>query len=135
MYNRIKPEGTSPIEFKSLPDIFSIYKTDFKPSVVKNVELDHYLETQLSEEAELCRKILVQSCDSDCGQLRKDVTTDGHSRVQLYRGFSKFMYEDLSLLDSVKGLSKKQLKKIASRVSFEMIKVCINLSFDFFNEQ
>lgn len=122
MYAQLKPEDSFPVEFQSLPDIFSIYQTDFKRDVVDSIELNHYLNTQLSEEAELCRKILVQSCDTDCGQLRKDVNTVGHPRVQLYRGFSKFMLEDLALLDSVKDFSRKQLKKTASKVSFEMIK-------------
>lgn len=132
LYQQVKPVDKDPIEFQSLPEMFSIYETNFKSNLIDSVQLSHYLNTQISEEAETCRKILVKSCDTDCGQLRKDINTPGHSRVQLYRGFSKFMYEDLVFLDSVKDYSKKQLKKIASKVSFEMIKVCLIDSFYMF---
>jgi len=123
LYQLIKPKGFCPIRFQSLPQLFSISETNFNLSYVESTQLVYHLQTKITEESDICRKILVRSCDTDCGQLRKDIRTPGHPRVQLYRGFSKFMLEDLALLPTVNNLSKKKLKKIAEKVSFEMIKV------------
>lgn len=120
MYLTLKTDDLDPIRFSSLVDIFSL-KNKFDKTLV-DVELKHYLDTKVDEEAELCRKILETSCDTDCGQLAKDIKTSNHPRLFLYRGFSRFMTEDLAFHPISKG-SRKQFKRIVSKVAFEMIKV------------
>lgn len=106
--------------FRSLVDLFD--PDDFDVSLVNDVVLPHHLKTKLVDKLELCRKILMKLCDLDCGELQRDIDTAGHPRLALYRGFSKFMTEDLSQHPNVADLSRKQFKKTVLRVSFEMIK-------------
>lgn len=122
LYLSIKPVDSNPIKFCSLPDIFNLKNSKFEEFLVEDVELGHYLGTEIDAESETCRKILVSTCDTDCGQLRQDITTPGHSRLALFRGFSKFMTEDLVHHPKVSKMSRKQYKKIVSKVAFEMIK-------------
>lgn len=108
------------IGFRSLVDLFD--PEEFDESLVDQVELPHHLKTNLVAKLELCRKILMKLCDLDCGELQRDIDTPGHPRLALYRGFLKFMTEDLAQHPSVTDLSRKQFKKVVLRVSFEMIK-------------
>ena len=118
-------EGPSELDdcnkFCSLPEIFNL-KASFNCEIVEHVELGHYLDTELDAESELCRKILMNSCDTDNGKLAAEVKTPGHPRLSLYRGFSKFMTEDLQFHPKVGSWTRKKFKKIASQVAFEMIK-------------
>lgn len=127
LYKKLNPKGDELIRFRSLKDIFSLDKYPLDPSVVENVPLNHYLGTQIEEASDLCRKLLVHSCDTDSGELRKNVTTEGHPRLYLYRGFSRFMEEDLVDHPFTKDLSRKGYKKTISKIAFEMIKVCYSI--------
>lgn len=124
LYATLKTEYTDedPIQFNSLVDIFSLKLAAFDRSLINNVELEHYLDTKVDEEAEDCRKILVASCDTDCGKLEKDINTPHHPRLHLFRGFSCFMTEDLQGHPIVQKVSRKKYKKIIGKVAFEMIK-------------
>lgn len=84
--------------------------------MVENVELGHYLGTEIDPQSEICRKILVTSCDTDCGKLRQDITTKGHPRLALFRGFSKFMTEDLALHPNVAGMARKSLRRLLRKL-------------------
>ncbi|KAK6205098.1 putative spore wall maturation protein [Scheffersomyces amazonensis] len=110
------------IKFSSLPDIFSLRTSEFNEDIVADVELEHHLGTCIDKESETCRKILVTACDTDDGQLKKDINTPEHSRLYLFRGFSKFMTEDLELHPKVAKMSRKKFKKLVAKVAFEMIK-------------
>lgn len=120
MYKRIKPADSSPIKFCSLPEIFKFSKE--LPAMVENVDLGHFLGTEIDPESEVCRKILMSSCDTDNGKLREDIKTPGHARLYLFRGFSKFMTEDLQFHPKVGKMTRKKFKKIVSQVAHEMIK-------------
>ncbi|RLV95453.1 Spore wall maturation protein DIT1 [Spathaspora sp. JA1] len=122
LYEKLKPADWNPIKFCSLPEIFRLKSSNFEEGLVSDVELEHHLGTELDHESETCRKILVTSCDTDAGKLRRDITTEGHPRLALFRGFSKFMTEDLALHPNVSNMSKKKYKKIVAGVAFEMIK-------------
>ncbi|EMG48580.1 hypothetical protein G210_0817 [Candida maltosa Xu316] len=122
LYANLKPKNANPIRFCSLPEIFQLANSNFNNSLVADVELGHYLGTEIDSQSETCRKILVTSCDTDCGKLRQDITTKGHPRLALFRGFSKFMTEDLALHPKVSGMARKKFKKIVAKVAFEMIK-------------
>ncbi|KAF6066909.1 Pyoverdine/dityrosine biosynthesis family protein [Candida albicans] len=104
-------------------EIFKCFgNSGFDVGWVENVTLGHHLHTEIDEQSEFCRKILVSSCDTDCGKLRQDITTTGHPRLSLFRGFSKFMTEDLALHPTTSHLTRKKFKKIVAKIAFEMIK-------------
>lgn len=107
------------ISFKSLVDIFNPDDFDLDMGAI---ELPHYLETTLDARSELCRQIMMKSCDTDYGKLRREITTPNHPRLALFRGFSRFMLEDLIVHPRVSNMTKTKMKKVASKVAFEMIK-------------
>ncbi|CCH43697.1 Spore wall maturation protein DIT1 [Wickerhamomyces ciferrii] len=111
------------IGFVSLKDLF--FKEDaeaFNEELIKDVQLPHYTGSKICEDAELSRRLLIAGCDTDAGKLREDVNTPDHPRLHLYRGFMRFMLEDLALHPVCKKMSKRNFKKTVSRVAFEMIK-------------
>ncbi|CAH6722115.1 spore wall maturation protein Dit1p [[Candida] jaroonii] len=110
------------IRFASLTDIFSIHDTYVKVPDLSDIQVPHHVETEIDYESEICRKLLTASCDTDSGQLKNDVNTPNHPRLALYRGFAKFMEEDLATHPTILKSSKKKHKKIVSKVAFEMIK-------------
>ena len=74
LYQNLKPKET--LTFCSLPEIFKCFgNSGFDVGWVENVTLGHHLHTEIDEQSEFCRKILVSSCDTDCGKLRQDITT------------------------------------------------------------
>lgn len=110
------------IGFVSLKDIFFHKGLPLTPVLVEEVELCHYTGSKICEQSELSRKILMASCDTDAGKLRRDVEQEDHPRLHLYRGFTRFMCEDLQFNPVCSALSKRGFKKTVSRVAFEMIK-------------
>ncbi|CUM68130.1 uncharacterized protein PRCAT00005847001 [Priceomyces carsonii] len=126
LYSSLDPQNVDEvIKFASLKDIFNFQQFPMKKELVEHVHLEHYLSTKLDDYSELCRKVLVHSCDTDSGKLREDVNTKDHPRLFLYRGFSKFMTEDLASHPVTVKLTRKKFRKVVSRIAFEMIKVCI----------
>lgn len=87
------------------------------------MEIQHYLETDLESQAEVCRKIMMASCSTDDRILRKLIEQQDPNKLALYRGFSKFMEEDLALIPMLKSFSRNAKKKLCGKVAFEMIKV------------
>lgn len=111
------------IEFCGLKDLFfGNNNNNFQPEWVSNIFLPHYTGSTICPISELSRKILMQGCDTDNGKLKNQIHIPDHPRLHLYRGFSKFMTEDLSLLSFFSSMSKKQFKKTVAKVAFEMIK-------------
>lgn len=110
------------IGFVSLKDLFFGNGLDCLPKFVETEDLPHYTGTKICEDSELSRKLLMAGCDTDAGKLRRDIDTPNHPRLNLYRGFWRFMKEDLSVNNFCQTLSKKAFKKTVSTVAFEMIK-------------
>lgn len=124
MYQAISQRrgGKDRIGFRSLIDLFNlkhgmgaITKTLYVP------QLPSYIPTKRTAEAELSRQILHQGFKTDEAILRSRIVSKQHSALKLYRGFSRFMQEDLRVNGYTKGLSRSKLKKLSSKVSFEMI--------------
>ncbi len=116
------------IGFYSLRDLFfhnPAIRDSFEPKMVENVEVPHFINTKLTDAAELSRKILIAGCQINPEALRAKIDGHDQSILALYRGFSKFMLEDLSKHPSTADLSKKQCKKLSSKIAFEMISVCL----------
>jgi pyoverdine/dityrosine biosynthesis protein Dit1 len=117
--------GRERIVFRGLVDLFDVgaedatildEKLDLKP-------INHFIKTTSTTEAELCRKILMAGCESEREGVRSRIEGNDHAIISLYRGFSKFMLEDLSLHPATASLSKSQRRKLSSKVAFEMIMV------------
>ncbi|KAH3900300.1 related to Spore wall maturation protein DIT1 [Saccharomycodes ludwigii] len=124
LYKTCAVPGIDAIGFCGLKELFFEGDTSlkFNEEWVAEITLPHYTGSKICQGSELCRKILMKGCDTDDGRLREQILIPDHPRLHLYRGFSKFMIEDLRLLSHFKGASNKTYKKTACKVSFEMIK-------------
>ncbi|WPK24611.1 hypothetical protein PUMCH_001890 [Australozyma saopauloensis] len=122
IYDRVRPQGFDGLFFKGLNDCFESHCKAEISNVLDGIEVDHYLETKLDRETELNRKILMLGCDDSAELIREQIQTPGHPRLYLYRGFNKFMKEDLMSTPAAKLSSQKRFKKMVSNVSFEMIR-------------
>lgn len=123
MYEAITSEGC--IEFNSLPQLFTSRLRKFEDRYTHHVHLPHYLNTVIDHQSETCRKILMSGCSTDPSVLRSLIDNSDPAKLALYRGFSKFMLEDLALHPIALNSSKKFCRKLSARVAFEMIKVCL----------
>ena len=123
MYNAISQRrgGKDRIGFKSLIDLFNLKHGMAIKNLVHFPRLPVYVSTQRTDEAELSRQMLDQGFKTDEAILRSRIESKQHSALKLYRGFSRFMQEDLRTNRYTKGLSRSQLKKLSCKVAFEMI--------------
>lgn len=120
LYRQISKENT--IGFRSLPELFTSSLGQFDQSYTSKVALPHYLNTEIKAEAEVCREILMCGCSTDPAILRGMIDANDPAKIALYRGFSKFMLEDLAEQPATFSLGNKARRKLASKVAFEMIK-------------
>lgn len=110
------------LDFMALPDIFSSKLHEFDRSYIKHIKLPHHLNTEIEDEAEVCREIMMASCHTDDSILRALIDNQDPIKLALYRGFRKFMEEDLAMNPVIKGSSRKAKKNLCGKVAFEMIK-------------
>ncbi|CCD22581.1 Dit1p NDAI_0A04240 [Naumovozyma dairenensis CBS 421] len=124
LYANIATPGTDYIGFCGLNDIFfdGVTQELFNSKWVEDVKIEHYTGSKICPTSDLSRQILMKACDTDDGHLRRDIATDGHPRLHLYRGFSRFMMEDLKMLSHFKDSSRKGFKKTISKIAFNMIR-------------
>lgn len=124
MYNAISQRRgcKDRIGFKSLIDLLNL---KHGMAAIKNVlcfpQLPSYISTKRTDEADFSRQILDYGFKTDEAVLRSRIESKHHSALKLYRGFSRFMQEDLRINRYTKGLSRSQLKKLSFKVSFEMM--------------
>lgn len=127
MRDAIFGSETNKIGFLSLADLFFGDKTSTAlvqdSWVVATSPVESPITTSHTAEADLCRTLLMASCGVDGTALRNQIEKEDKASLALYRGFSKFMLEDLAQIQSVSQLSKSKRKKLASKVAFEMLKV------------
>lgn len=113
------------VTFCSLVDMFNLEANGIsgnqKVAELGMPDLDHHIATALKDDAELCRRILMAGCQPSTAGLRARIGSQEASILALYRGFSRFMLEDLDLHPLTQSLSRSQRKKLATKVSFEMI--------------
>ncbi|KAI1384202.1 Pyoverdine/dityrosine biosynthesis protein-domain-containing protein [Hypoxylon trugodes] len=114
------------VGFKSLMDLFEIarYKRQSKLAQIAKLdipEIEHNVETQVTMEAEFCRRLLMAGCQSQRSSLRARINLQDPAILALYRGFSRFMLEDLELHPFTQAMSRSKQKKLSSKVAFEMI--------------
>jgi pyoverdine/dityrosine biosynthesis protein Dit1 len=118
-------EGPVPaLQFKGLRDIFMSNPdsfSSFRQSWLISIDVPHPVETIRTDASELCRKLLLGVSQADRGFVRKCIEEQEPHALQLYRGQTRFMLEDLTMHPSVVRLSNKQKKKTAAIVAQEMI--------------
>ncbi|CDO93027.1 unnamed protein product [Kluyveromyces dobzhanskii CBS 2104] len=124
LYESLAQRENDAIGFAGLKDLFFEGKSSesFDPRWVEEMNLPHYTGTKICPNSELSRQILMKGCDTENGRLKKQLSIPDHPRLHLFRGFSKFMTEDLCLLPFFEGVSRKGFKKTVAKVAFEMIK-------------
>lgn len=126
MYYRMKSSNqcNGNIQFTSLTEIF--FGNDevtglFQEKWVEKDELTHPIDSERSENAELCRKLMMALGQNDKTILRSLISSQDPSTLGLYRGLSRFMLDDLAQSRAFAGLSMSKRKKISSSVASEMI--------------
>ncbi|KAJ3141971.1 Dityrosine transporter 1 [Irineochytrium annulatum] len=88
---------------------------------IDSVDLKYHLGSKISDSANDTRRILQLLFGSDDAQLHKKVKEDPHVN-SLFRGFSKFLFEDLQGQEALQKLpSKKQRKELCSKLAYGMI--------------
>lgn len=122
VYEKFRPDGFDGIHFRGLNDCFKSSAKSLVMPFLEEVPIDHHLDTVIDDETDINRKVLMLGCDDNADLLREQIRTPGHSRLYLYRGFNKFMSEDLIGTAKAKELSGKKYKKLVSNVSYEMIR-------------
>lgn len=124
LYEKNANENVDAIGFVGLNELLFTGPTadKFDPDWVKDAELPHYTGTKIDAFSEVSRGILMKGCDTDDGRLKEQLKIEGHPRLNLYRGFSRFMTEDLILLPYFQSMSRKAFKKTISKIAFTMIK-------------
>lgn len=122
MKDNLFGEESYKVEFVALPDLFLLNDKEIIPPTETGVEIPNLLETSHSTEADVCRKLLVAGTGIDGAPLRNKIEGGDKATVALYRGFSRFMFEDLSFNPVMSSMSKKKRKNLACKIAFEMIK-------------
>ncbi|KAK1599728.1 pyoverdine/dityrosine biosynthesis protein [Colletotrichum navitas] len=119
--------NTDRVGFRSLVDLFELdrAKSQYKLSAIQtqlNIpNIEHHVETRLTVEAELCRQILMAGCQPQESAVRAKIKSQDAAILALYRGFSRFMLEDLELHPHTQQMTRSQRKKLSTKVAFEMI--------------
>jgi len=115
----------SPISFKNLHNLFLDDRALlplFQESYISACQLKHFVDTELNPQDEKCRKLLMLSAQSDANNIVACIKSKyENSLTSLFRGFSKFMFEDLAHHPVTEHLSKSQRKKLSEKIAFEMI--------------
>lgn len=121
------------VQFRSLVDLFSLHQSELSvPRTGSNSAmadrlcippLEHHVPTSVTEEAELCRRILMAGCQPQRSGVRSLIESRDAAVLALYRGFSRFMLEDLELHPFMEKMSRSKQKKVSCEVAFEMILV------------
>lgn len=124
LYQKIATPGVDSVGFVGLKELFFQKDSvaDFDEDMIAEMDLPHYTGSKICEISELSRKILMKGFDTDDGRLKRQIQIPNHPRLHLFRGFSRFMIDDLSHLPHFKDVSRKSFKKVVSKVAFEMIK-------------
>ncbi|RKP32771.1 hypothetical protein METBISCDRAFT_21040 [Metschnikowia bicuspidata] len=122
IYHRVRPEGFNHLFFKGLNECFESRTKGDIAKVLLDIQVDHYLPTKLDRETEVNRKILMLGCDDSADLIKEQIRTPGHPRLYLFRGFNKFMQEDLANTPIAQEVSSKKFKKTVAGVAYEMIR-------------
>lgn len=127
LYKERYPTENGPIPamcFKGLQDIFAVGSDSLqtlKESWIATKPMPHPVKTALTARAEQCRQLMLGVAEADRAFIRSCIEEQEPHALQLYRGQTRFMLEDLADVPAVKNLSMKQRKKTAALVAQEMM--------------
>ncbi|KJZ71017.1 hypothetical protein HIM_09596 [Hirsutella minnesotensis 3608] len=114
--------GVDRIGFKSLLDLLKLERLEGTKLLESSIPpLQHHIATKMTDEAETCRRILQRGFQVHPQELRRRIDSKELGIIALYRGFSRFMLEDLALNPYTSALSQSQRRKLSAKVAFEMI--------------
>jgi pyoverdine/dityrosine biosynthesis protein Dit1 len=111
------------IKFRSLVELLRLQEVDRAPTMTLPT-VTHPINTKTNADAELCRQILLKGFRPDSTILRSRISANEPAVLALYRGFSKFMLEDLDNNPYTAKMSRTQRRKLSSKIALEMIEVC-----------
>ncbi|KAH7122447.1 Pyoverdine/dityrosine biosynthesis protein-domain-containing protein [Dendryphion nanum] len=117
------PNDGGAIRFRGLTDMFFTnpeVTSTCSSEWMDRINMPHPIHTTRSEIAENARKLMMGACEIDRDHFRKLITDQHPSTLQLYRGQSRFMLDDLATPEFL-SKSIKQKKKTAFAVAAEMI--------------
>jgi pyoverdine/dityrosine biosynthesis protein Dit1 len=120
---------TDQVGFMSLIDIFNLEESIARDRIsslgnlLQLAAVDHHIATSVTPVAEVCRQILMQGCQPQRTALRAKIESQDAAILALYRGFSRFMLEDLEMHPNARNLTRSKQKKLSVKISFEMIMV------------
>lgn len=117
-------EAGREIPFMGLHEMFNLDEesANLMEGIIPETEVPILISTVHTTDADLCRQILVASSGIDGVVLRENIEKSDPAALALYRGFTKFMSEDLAFHPSLIKISKSKRKKIAAKIAFEMLK-------------
>ncbi|KAJ9667592.1 dityrosine synthesis enzyme [Coniosporium apollinis] len=110
------------IQFFGLPQLMALKSSEPPLTYVSRIELPNYVETSHTGDGSLCRKLMTTGFGIDGSALRHKIDSGDRAALALYRGFSRFMLEDLSHNGFMLKQSKSKQKRIAPKIAFEMLK-------------
>ena len=119
--------NTDRVGFKSLVDLFqlaTVEPNEHLSDLAHRLDIpniDHHVTTNVTDEAELCRQILMAGCGPHKSAVRARIDSKDRAITALYRGFSRFMLEDLEHHRHTRDMTRSQQKKLSAKVAFEMI--------------
>ena len=119
-------DGPNPVGFLSLEDFFHRNEELTEIFTTHNMEetqTSNHLDTVVTETARTCRRVMMAGCQIRSETLRARIDNADTATLRLYRGFSRFMQDDIAEHASAVQLSKKQRKDKAFKIAFEMIRV------------
>ncbi|CAK1362765.1 unnamed protein product [Cercospora beticola] len=119
-------DGRQRVCLRSLPEMLQASWDNLQgPLSAQQLALDsithHIGQVGINDNAELCRRLLMQGFKANTHKLRSSIASHDPAMLRLYRGFSRFMLEDLENNKYTQHLSKSQRRKLSSKVAFEMI--------------
>lgn len=110
--------------FMGLREIFRVdeEQSNLLQEITFETPIPTLISTAHTAEANLCRYLLAAGSGVDGVALRERIKSSDAAALSLYRGFTKFMREDLAFHPAMRDISKRKQKKLAALIAFEMLK-------------
>ncbi|KAK3385791.1 Pyoverdine/dityrosine biosynthesis protein-domain-containing protein [Podospora didyma] len=115
---------------KSVEEIEKIYEPGARIRIVSDghvfsdcIGVDDATVDKYGAQLKEMNHMLMASFKPQESTIRAQIESQDAAILALYRGFSRFMLEDLETRPATHGLSRSQQRKLVKRTSFEMIMV------------
>jgi pyoverdine/dityrosine biosynthesis protein Dit1 len=117
------------VGFRSLVQLLQLESSDqsHSPSAAASTTRIAFFATATDAQAARSRRVLFHGFRPDAFVLRDQITACDAGALATYRGFSRFMLEDLENNRYAAGMSRTRLRKLSSKIAIEMIEVRLAL--------